>query len=253
MFSPGPSTDEPVESKSKSKDKRKDATAHPARNEKAIALKANLTALTSLHGKLQGDLPFGKREFAWGKLDPKDLDEIFVLFRGILIPLIGMSTITDIFERIAERRGWVNVKGSKFDDAEAEPWEKCGAAEREEEKKTWNEIMKALHEPFEVMTSAMDGGLTHAGLVLELLPKPKQKKGEDVEAKGDGSPKPGDPEFSADLERKIKEFYGKRGQTLKAWARQKGLSEDQFDSANVPAVGGEYTVDEAKHRRDQSQ
>jgi len=45
-------------------------------------------------------MPFGKRENSLGKLDAKDLDEIFTLFRNILIPLIGMSTITDIFERM---------------------------------------------------------------------------------------------------------------------------------------------------------
>jgi hypothetical protein len=73
------------------------------------------------------------------------------LFRAILVPLIGMSTITDIFERIAERRGWVEVPNSKFDRAES--WEACGTEAKEKEKKTWNEIMKTLHEPFEVVRS----------------------------------------------------------------------------------------------------
>ena len=132
------------------KSKKKDDKSHPAANAHAMALKANLAALTGLHGKLHGDMSFGKRETAWGKLDAKDLDEIFTLFRGILIPLIGMSTITDIFERIAERRGWVQVPNSRFDKAEA--WEECGEEEKEREKRTWNEIMKTLHEPFEVVS-----------------------------------------------------------------------------------------------------
>jgi Putative ER transporter, 6TM, N-terminal len=134
------------------KSKKKDQKSHPAANAQAVALKANLTALTSLHGRLHGDMSFGKRETAWGKLDAKDLDEIFTLFRAILIPLIGMSTITDIFERIAERRGWVQVPNSRFDKAEA--WEECGPEEKEREKKSWNEIMKTLHEPFEVVRIA---------------------------------------------------------------------------------------------------
>jgi len=135
------------------KNKRKDKNSHLAANAQSMALKASLTALTGLHGKLHGDMSFGKREMAWGKFDAKDLDEIFTLFRSILIPLIGMSTITDIFERIAERRGWVRVPNSKFDRAES--WEACGLEAKEKEKATWNEIMKTLHEPFEVVRNSL--------------------------------------------------------------------------------------------------
>ncbi|PVH89756.1 hypothetical protein DL98DRAFT_401128 [Cadophora sp. DSE1049] len=233
-----------------SKKKAKKDSSHPAQNTQAKALKESLTALTGLHGKLYGDMPFAKREVAWGKLDAKDVDEIFVLFRGILIPMIGMSTITDIFERIAERRGWVDVPGSKFNDIEA--WEKCHERDKEEEKKTWNEIMKTLHEPFAVVTAAMDEGLQHAALSLELIPKPKAKKGEDVEAKG-GDPTPGDPKFGEYLDKKMLDFYSGRGATLKAWARQKGLNEAQFDSVRSPGENDAWTEDESKHRRDQQQ
>jgi hypothetical protein len=133
----------------KSKKINEKENSHPAANPQAKALKANLEALTGLHGKLHGDISFAKREMAWGKLDAKDIDEIFTLFRQILIPLIGISTITDIFERIAERRGWVRIPNSKFDKAECR--EACGEEAKEREKKTWNEIMKTLHEPFEVV------------------------------------------------------------------------------------------------------
>jgi hypothetical protein len=53
----------------------------------AKALKASVAGLTALHGKLYGDLPFGKREIAYGKLGPDDLDELFKLLQAILIPL----------------------------------------------------------------------------------------------------------------------------------------------------------------------
>ncbi len=89
--------------------------------------------------------------------------------------------------------------------------------------------------------------------MLELLPKPKVKKSEeDVEAKGD-NPKPGDIDFAKHLEQKVLDFYRHRGKTLRAWARQKGLSEQQFDSSKIPADGDNYTPDEAQHRRDQQQ
>jgi hypothetical protein len=98
----------------------------------------------------------------------------------------------------------------------------------------------------------MDEGLEHAGLLLELIPKPKKKKSADIEEKG-ADPKPGDPEFFNFLNKKIEDFYGKRGEGLKAWAKQKGLSQEQFDTVRSPLEGQEYTPTEAQHRRDQQQ
>lgn len=150
MFAPpvsGSAETNGMEIKKTKKDKK---TSHPAHNTQAKALRGSLDALLGLHGKLHGDMPFAKREIAWGKLDAKDLDEIFRLFRSILIPLIGMGTITDIFERIAERRGWVRVPNSKYH--ESEKWEECGDDAKEREKASWNAIMKTLHEPFEVVS-----------------------------------------------------------------------------------------------------
>lgn len=141
--------------RSKPPDKRgdtRDAKAQNAMNSEAQVLKACVTELTGLHGKLYGDLTFAKREIAFAKLDAKDLDELFRLFRGILIPLIGTSTITDIFGRIAKRRGWVDTPESEV--VKSEKWEQCEQSEREEEKRIWNEIMKTLHEPFEVASTA---------------------------------------------------------------------------------------------------
>ena len=231
----------------KIKNKAIKQTGHPADSPQSITLKGAVAALTALHGKLQGDIPFAKRESAWGKLAAKDIDEINVLFRGIIIPLIGMSTVSDIFERIAERRGWVKPRKPANGDR-AESWEHCSEAERFAEQKTWNEVMKALHNPFSVAVSAMDDGLEHAGLVLELLPRPKKKKGVDEEAQA--NPKPGDLDFARYMEQKMTAFYSKRGEVLRAWAKEKGLSEAQFDSSSVPSPGSNsFTPDEAQHRK----
>lgn len=102
------------------------------------------------------------------------------------------------------------------------------------------------------VTAAMDEGLQHAGMALELIPKPKTKKGEDVEAKG-GDPTPGHPKFGEYLDKKMLDFYSGRGKTLKAWARQKGLDEAHFDSVKSPGENERWTEDESKHRRDQQQ
>lgn len=225
--------------------------AHSAQTPSAKALKGAVSGLLALHGKLYGDLPFAKREMAWGKLCAKDIDEIFALFRNILIPLIGLSTSTDIFERIAERRGWVKSTYTQHDKTEA--WEDYDESAKNEEKRVWNEMMKELHEPFAVAIGAMDEAMEHVSLVLEFSKPPKNKKGaDDVEGKGT-DPRPGDPEFSKFLEQKLKDFYGKRGQTLKAWARNKGLSEDAFDQLNEKPKLGKYTPDDAQHARDQQQ
>lgn len=241
--------------KEKEKKKKKgdsDSESNLIQSPQAKALKGALAEITALHGRLHGDMTFAKREIAWGKLDDKDIDEIFALFRGILIPLVGIGTITDIFERIAERRGWVKPQKSSHRD-HSESWEHCGEEERISSQKTWNEIMKTLHEPFAVAVAAMDEGLEHAGLVLELLPKPKKKKGDDEEEKGT-DPRPGDTGFTQFMEQKMLDFYRKRGQVLRAWAREKGLSEEQFDHAkSVPIGKNDLTPDEAQHRRDQQQ
>lgn len=232
----------------KQNDPKKKDHSHPAQNTQGTALKATLEGLKGLHGKLYGDMPFAKREMAWGKLNAKDIDEIFTLFRGIIIPLIGMSTITDIFERIAERRGWVEVPDSKFNKEES--WDTREKGSKEREQSSWNEIMKTLHEPFAVLSTAMDEGLEHAGLVLELLPKPKTKAN-DLEAKGD-SPRPGDDEFAKYLEGKVLAFYQSRGKVLRAWAKQKGLSQEQFNPGS-PTTETHPTPNAEQHHGDQQQ
>lgn len=248
MFADMDAADEESNGKDKTSKKEKKAKRRPAETPESKALKSTIAALTGLHGKLHGDLPFAKREVAWGNLNAHDLDEIFRLFRGILIPVIGMSTISDIFQRIAERRGWVKTHNPSHRDT-SESWEHCTLAERQEEMKTWNEVMKALHEPFSVAVAAMDEAMEHAGLVLGILPKPKKKKGGDEEAKGD-DPRPGDEGFKVYMQKKMLEFYSKRGSVLRAWAREKGLSEDQFNSAHsVPLDGSNPTPDEAKHSK----
>lgn len=214
------------------------------------ALKGAVAALRELHGKLYGDLPFAKREVVWGKLQPEDLGEIFTLLRGILIPLIGMSTITDIFQRVAERRGWTDGPDTQSD--QQEPLEHSSNADKDKEKEIWNSIMKTLHEPFAAATAVMDEGLEHAGLALELIKAPKKAKKSDVESKGTG-PRPGNPAFGVYLEEKLKELYDSRGQTLKAWAKEKGLPEDYFNTSQDNTPDRQLVLDEVQRTRDQQQ
>lgn len=226
------------------------AQSNPTQTPEALALKGAISGLTALHGKLHGDMVFAKREAAWGKLNAKDLEEIYSLFRNIIIPLIGMSTIADIFGRVAERRGWLKPENPTERDR-AEEWEKADDNERITSQRVWNEVMKTLHEPFSTAVAAMDEGLQHAGLVLELLPKPKKTSTGDEEGKGT-EPQPGDSGFAEYMDKKMVDFYNKRGETLREWARQKGLSVEQFNRV-MEDLPDPQSPDEGKHQRDQQQ
>ncbi|MCJ1474860.1 hypothetical protein MMC13_003520 [Lambiella insularis] len=147
------------------------ADATPQGVSTAKAFKAALAALTALHGKLRADLTFAKREVDYGHLGPKELDELFQRFRGILLPLIGMGSVVDIFNRIADHRGW-KVSDDE-DDAKATAERLAERERKDKEVRQWNEVMRTLHEPFELMSAAMNDGLQHASYVLGLTKRPK--------------------------------------------------------------------------------
>ncbi|KAK8076681.1 hypothetical protein PG994_003953 [Apiospora phragmitis] len=220
----------------------------PHNRAEAEQVKQTIASLRQLSGKMQADLPFAKRDFAWGKLDGCDIKLLFYHLRSCLIPIIGLSTVIDIFQRIAERRGWNTDNDTPADVIE----------EKNAEKRIWNEIMKQLHEPLETLSAALDQGLEHAGMVLEILPRPKKPKKRadaidaDVEAKGD-MVQPGDPGFARTLEEKVKSFEAVKVDILRSWARERGLAFDEAaagaDLESIPSFpsGGN------RHQRDQFQ
>jgi hypothetical protein len=55
--------------------------------EAAKALEETGAKMRELAGKLHADMPFAKRDVAWGKLDAKDLGEIYKLFRNVFVPV----------------------------------------------------------------------------------------------------------------------------------------------------------------------
>jgi hypothetical protein len=212
--------------------------SHPSMTkEAAIAkeLKAAIAQVREMSGKIQADITFAKRDVAWGKLDAKDLSEIAKLIRNAAIPVVGISSIMDIFQRVAERRGW-NVDPEEAPEV---------VAQKDKEKHVWNQVMKRMHTPFEILTEAVDQGLEHAALRLEILPRPKGAKKDpknvDVEAKGD-SLKPGDDGFSAIIQQKLDRFGETKGEALRAWVKERSL------------VRGEEELSPAEAReRDQAQ
>jgi len=137
---------------------------------------------------------------------------------------MGMTTIVDIFKRVSERRGW-DVDEETLDEV---------IIEKKREKHIWNQVIKQMHEPFEILAEAVDQGLEHAGILLELIPRPKSaKKAEaDVEAKA-GNIKPGEPGFAAVVDEKIRQFNLKKGELLKAWLRETALANEEYEMDGI--------------------
>ncbi len=231
----------------KSSKPKKGKTVKPNGSAEAQKLKGAIGALGDLYGKMHADVTFAKREMAWGKLNASDIDELLKLFQGILLPMTGMSSSADIFQRIAEVRGWTQR-------------ETASSPENEKRKNQWNEIMRTLHDPFQTVTETMHDGLQHALYTLELAKPPKKQKAskkskddnvasKDVEADA-GFMKPGDPEYAAYLSKKIDSFYEQRKTTLAVWCQQRGMKMDAGPFENPSQTALNISTDNAKRTED---
>lgn len=243
----------------KSNSHKKGDTAKPNGSAEAQRLKATNEALGELYGKMHTDVTFAKREMAWGKLDASDIDKLLKLFQEIILPMIGMSSAADIFQRIAEKSGWTQR-------------ETASSPENEKRKNQWNEIMRTLHDPFQTVTETMHDGLQHALYTLELAKPPKNKNQKaskrssgddavsmDVEADA-GVMKPGDPEYAIYLAKKIDGFYEQRKTALAVWCQQRGIRMDAnpFENPSQTALDisteiPSRTDDPGEHAKNQRQ
>ena len=222
-------------------------------------LNAAIASLGELHGKLNVDLTFAKREIACGKLDASELSELVKLMRQVMLPVIGMSSVADIFDRIAERRGWKTVAENHFDQPDR------SEVVKDNERAQWSEIMQNLHQPFDTLTKAMDMGLQHVLLTLELEKRSKKQRYErasqqtgrnpyDLEAKGDAI-EPGESGFAQYLSLKVDEFHEQRKLALEVWCRQKGTELEVVYSFQNQIQGPQYLHSDAPedHQREQRQ
>ncbi|EXL47725.1 hypothetical protein FOCG_11876 [Fusarium oxysporum f. sp. radicis-lycopersici 26381] len=184
----------------KEKEKEKDEGMAEAKAAKRLADTTHTARV--LTGKIHDNMTFAKRDMAWGKLDTKDLGEI-----------VAISSLADILHRIAERRRRNVVKETLEESAAEGNWEK----------QLWND-MKQLHTPFQTFVEAIDQGLEHTGICLEILPKPKVTRkstsigSDDVEAHGDAV-NPGDQYFGSLVNKKVQKFNSENGDTTQAWVR----------------------------------
>ncbi|KAG0157692.1 hypothetical protein PDIDSM_4877 [Penicillium digitatum] len=200
----------------------------------AEAIRGAVRQITDIHAKLHGDLTFAKREIALGKLGPDDLQAIFRHLRQIMIPVVGLSFVVDIFQRLSDYNRWnqpidLNVPVVPEDI-------------RQRVVQEWNDIMRAVHDPFAVMIQTIDEGLLHTSYVFGLTKPPKRQAAakssngystegcEDVEAKAENTA-PGEKAFTEHFEKKLGEFRSAKRLALQTWAEEKGvtLPPDFFD------------------------
>lgn len=204
--------------------KKKDGKSEAKVKPEVAAVKQMTSALQTLHGKLTADLPFAKREIAYGKLTPDDLEGMFKKLRSILLPILGLSSVIDLFERATEINHWDDESNNSKE-------------ERAREAQDWNELFQFVREPFDSIFQSLDDGLAHVMIRLDLGQPPKKKKGQnqaDAEAKGD-TIKPGDAGFAEHLQQRTDAFFSTKEPTLRHWVQSKGikLRDDYFSRPDI--------------------
>lgn len=209
--------------------KKGEKTAAPkmTREQKtALALRGTISAIRELMGKIYGDKKFAKRDVAFGYLSAKDFGKLFDLLRNVMIPLTGIGVIMDIFQKVGRDRGWDGSEPGSDELGLGGIASSLEDEDKERSVKVWNDIMRQLHEPFEILSGALIQGIDHAGILLKFFPQPKDlAKTPDVEASA-GELKPGQVGFSKVVKEKIETFNSRKGEILRLWAKEKGLSSD---------------------------
>ncbi|KAF2762797.1 hypothetical protein EJ05DRAFT_534275 [Pseudovirgaria hyperparasitica] len=200
-------------------------------NKAARDIQTTLNKLTELHGKVVGDLPFAKSEFAIGYLGGDDIGNLFKLLRMTLLPMTGLSSIADVFSRLADLNNLNTFRAGIG-------MESVNEEQRHTMIKEWQEVMNTVQPTFQSIIDVMDEGLQHVLYTLKLA-KPPKKTGSasdsnDVEKKA--VPSPGDEGFSDYLQLKSQEFYEGKEVALRTWCEDKGiqLSADFFHHKHDP-------------------
>lgn len=172
-----------------------------------------------------------------GRLGPDDLQQIFRLLRELTIPLVGLSTLSEIFERISDKSGW--DRSQSFAAANLADASNDAERSRIETINDWHELIGILREPFDSLAELVNDGLEHVAITLQLGDRPQPKpSNQDQEAVGGVLPMPGDKEFAAYLDRKAEEFNKSKQLMLKEWSRIHGieLPSDFFAVSRKPPI-----------------
>lgn len=208
----------------------------PPRSPEAEAFLAKVRSLSAIQAKLGTDLEFGKQEIAVGYLGPDDLKEITKRLRILMIHVVGLSSLSDIFDRISQQKGWDRSKS--FATATVDEGANATEKARIQSLNEWHELIRLLKEPFASISEVIDEGLEHVLIVLRLVKESETgSTNGDTEAVGD-KPKPGSKAFATYIQSRAREFLQNKQVMLRGWCHVHGLElpDDFFSNPYAPDV-----------------
>lgn len=172
-----------------------------------------ITAATECQVKIQSELRYVKREFAYSKLRAGDFESVANMLRNILVPLGGMETIIQASNRVEKMGGWSSMETSKgVVSALADP---------ADEKESWAWLFGQLNQPVQKLLGAMIEGLDYAFFRLQFTRKPVFSTKADFEARAAESAN--GKGFSGYLENSIDDFCRAPEGPLRQWCQINGL------------------------------
>lgn len=198
----------------------------------ADALKMVTTAVTEIQVKITAELRYAKREADWSKLSADDYGTLVRLCKNILLPILGMESLTEVTDRLEKRGGWSSVRTPSDNSV----LEKDFDALETKEKEQWRLIFEQLHGPILDLQQTMGEGLDHSLYQLGLMKRPKAAGTSDIEATAMNNG-PGGVQFAKRLENGIEQFLKQREGPLKDWCAEKGMdliATDGVKPANYP-------------------
>ncbi|CZR54877.1 uncharacterized protein PAC_04761 [Phialocephala subalpina] len=224
-----------------SSDEDDDPFTRPIHWKEADALKKATTAVTELQVKIKSEMRYAKREADYSKLSAKDYGTLGRLCKNILLPILGMDSLTEVTDRLEKRGGWSAIRTPM----DHEMSEKEFNTLEEKEKEQWHSIFEQLQGPVLELQKIMAEGLDHSLYQLELVKKPKGFAKSDIEAHAVDTA-PGCKGFSKLLEDGIDRFMKQREGPLKQWCAEKGMDHSTERDSTQP-------TDYPLHQRHQSQ
>jgi len=151
--------------------------------------------------KIQSEMRYVKREFAWGKLAAADYVQIVRLLKNVLLPMIGMETVIQVADRVETQGGWAATSAESV-------------VTTTDELERWHGLFRQLKSPVQRLWQAMIEGLDYAFYTLEITKKPAFSTTAELDAKGG---------LASSLDQSIQNFLHDREEPLKEWCRLNGM------------------------------
>lgn len=187
-------------------------------------------------GKLKSELRYAKREAGWAHLGPRELVDLTHLLENILSPILGMTTLVQVADRIKKLGGWEAFRGYGNRHTTTE----LGLNACVKEKQRWNSLFEQLRDHARQLQQAMTDGIDHSMYTLQLGQPPALRQ-TDLETNR--------PCISKHLEEMIGDFLERRQGPLNTWCALSGLG----DPSHVEYLRSGVTSPDQAHARHQFQ